>query len=219
MVSADFEGDCRTGKTEVEVWKTISDDFPKYEVSNLGRIRHGTTKRVKKLSEMNGYTYAGSLVGADKKHHTVFVHRAVLTAFVGHPVSTKIQGNHIDGDKRNNRLWNLEWVTASENTRHAIRTGLRPACAANGVGLNRKGSNNGMYGNQHTAEAKYAMSLLRKGKQTGEANPAAKLTIADVRNIRNRRGESSYKLATEYGLSSSESVRNIWHGRTWKGVD
>lgn len=52
------------------------------------------------------------------------VHLLVLAAFGQPKPSRKYECNHIDGDKANNRIENLEWVTSSENTRHAIEVGL-----------------------------------------------------------------------------------------------
>ena len=53
------------------------------------------------------------------------VHRLVLEAFAPREDSLRLQVNHIDGDKENNQLVNLEWCTQSENMAHAARIGLR----------------------------------------------------------------------------------------------
>lgn len=53
------------------------------------------------------------------------VHRLLLLTFVGPPPTPLHEGNHIDGNKRNNAMNNLEWVSASENIRHMLRLGLR----------------------------------------------------------------------------------------------
>ena len=60
------------------------------------------------------------------KHYGVPIHRLVATTFIPNTDSKKIFVNHIDGDKQNNRVSNLEWVTPSENCTHAYQTGLHP---------------------------------------------------------------------------------------------
>lgn len=60
------------------------------------------------------------------KCYRVPIHRLVATTFIPNTDSKKIFVNHIDGNKQNNHVSNLEWVTPSENCTHAYQTGLRP---------------------------------------------------------------------------------------------
>ena len=112
-----------------ESWIAIDGDNGLYLVSNTEKdksLQWNHSNREKELSqyEQGGY----KLVGIRKNgvHHNYLVHRLVAKAFVENPRGLDIV-NHIDGDKSNNNYTNLEWVTCSENTRHAIRMGLRPA--------------------------------------------------------------------------------------------
>lgn len=57
------------------------------------------------------------------KQRTLYVHRLVAEAFLGRPADAN-EVNHLNGDKANNCLWNLEWTTHSKNLQHAVRTGL-----------------------------------------------------------------------------------------------
>lgn len=91
-----------------------------YEVSNLGRIRKAYTKEMCTFFRMRG-GYLKMNFYDDGVAHSRLVHRVVMAAFVG---PSKMQVNHIDGNKTNNKLSNLEYVTQSENIKHGFRTGL-----------------------------------------------------------------------------------------------
>ena len=121
---------------EFEEWRDIPGYEGLYQVSNLGRVkslerviyfpanhRNKAYSRIQKERIVRPITMGGYLgfnVGNKKK---MYVHRAVALAFIPN-TDNKSDVNHIDGDKHNNRLENLEWATRKENMRHAFSNGL-----------------------------------------------------------------------------------------------
>ena len=125
-----------------ELWKTI-EFAPNYMVSSLGRVKskervveydryqyqtgnvvhnkHTVKERILK-SRVSDWGYASVCIKSSK-FKTALVHKLVAQAFIPNP-ENKPQVNHKDGNKLNNCIDNLEWVTASENIQHAFDTGL-----------------------------------------------------------------------------------------------
>lgn len=104
-----------------EIWKEVFDYEGLYWVSNKGRVK--SKRKLRKIStKKDGYLY----VSLSKKGivKTFLVHRLVAITFI-QKTHKKTEVNHIDGDKTNNHVSNLEWVTSSENTKHAYMIGLQ----------------------------------------------------------------------------------------------
>jgi len=106
-MSADFDlGD----------WRPVPQN-PRFEVNFEGRVRNARTKRERKQFDRRGYRR----VIIERKY--LAVHRLVAAAFL-ETDDSRPHVNHRDGDKANNHVSNLEWVTRSENLSHAVQAGL-----------------------------------------------------------------------------------------------
>ena len=104
----------------MEIWKTVPNTDGKIEVSNKGRVRsflRGKPFVLKAQEDECGYKRVRLTINRVKK--TLKVHREVAKAFIPNQHNLP-QVNHIDGDKNNNAVENLEWVTNQENALHAI---------------------------------------------------------------------------------------------------
>jgi len=95
-----------------------------YYATDDGHIYSEHLKRnISEYFDKDGYKKV-RLSNGDGTRKVFSVHRLVLETFSPNPNSDKLQVNHIDGDKTNNSLSNLEWVTCKENIQHGYRTGL-----------------------------------------------------------------------------------------------
>lgn len=107
----------------MEQWRNVVGYNGKYLVSNEGRVKNAKTGRVlKELITHTGYVKVHLFRVNDEKN--IFLHRIVAEAFLPNP-QRKPQVNHIDGNKLNNNVENLEWCTNKENVRHSWENGLR----------------------------------------------------------------------------------------------
>ena len=111
-----------------ENWKLIK-RFPNYKISNYGRIKRvvggrGSFKGRELTGSLNSDGYPIVRLSDGGKAVTKTIHRLVGETFIG-PLPKGKETNHIDGDKSNPYVGNLEYITPSENQKHAYRNGLR----------------------------------------------------------------------------------------------
>lgn len=132
-----------------EIWKDIANWEGYYQVSNTGRVKSLHRKyyngykmipkdeRILKQSK-TGSGYCKLTLSRNGKSNYRMIHRLVAQAFIKNP-ENKRDVNHKDGNKMNNNINNLEWMTQLENARHAYKNGLitidhhnKPVCQING---------------------------------------------------------------------------------------
>lgn len=162
-----------------EEWRAVVGREGEFEVSEHGRVRslphsvrHWCGRDIQKPGRIltqsthsGGYRVVSLRDG--KKH---YVHRLVMEAFFG--VAEGQDVNHIDGDKTNNRLDNLEYCDRLHNVRHAIATGLQD----NG------GESNGM--NKYSAEQiRRAHQLVAEGATQAEASRATGVSESTIQHV------------------------------------
>ena len=112
------------------IWKPLQyngETYNKFEVSNDGQLRNVNTGTVyKQHLNKEGYNQVCVSLGSRNKKKVFKIHKAVAETFISNP-DKKETVNHIDGNKQNNSMDNLEWATYSENVQHAFDTGLAQA--------------------------------------------------------------------------------------------
>lgn len=107
----------------MEEWKTI-EDYPNYMVSNMGRVkslnyhRTGVERILKDDKKRNGYLYV--VLSKNGKNKKYYIHRLVAQAFLDNP-NNFLEVNHIDEDKTNNKIENIEYCDRSYNMNYGTR--------------------------------------------------------------------------------------------------
>lgn len=235
-----------------EIYKEVIGYKGLYEVSNFGNV-----KRMKKLNNQHepntilkpfltsaGYTRVQLFLHGKKRNH--FIHRLVAMAFLDNPMK-KTQVNHINGDKVNNNLSNLEWSTPSENGKHSYkvlgRTPMRKVDVLQVESIRNRYVN----GEKLTHLAKeynvspstiwnicigntymdYPGPIIVKG-QKGSGNGSTILTEAIVLKIRELHleysqeqkpyGYATWKVGKHFEGVSPSAIRHIISRRTWKHI-
>lgn len=103
---------------EHEIWLDL-ERFPNHQISSHGRVRNKKTGHIlKAFADRYGYLRL-SIGNVDN----VYIHKLVCETFHGHPEPGQTQVNHIDSNRQNNHVLNLQWCSASENIKWGIRHG------------------------------------------------------------------------------------------------
>lgn len=157
-----------------EIWKEITGYEGLYEVSNLGNVKSLERNIVRKdgtnyyiperilrpCKSSKGYLNIGLNKNGRAKSYKV--HRLVAEAFIPNP-ENKLEVNHINADKTDNRVDNLEWATRKENVQHSIDEGLQTMF---GVKNNKRSTPVAKYDNNNVLIAVYP-SMREASRQTG----------------------------------------------------
>ncbi len=123
----------------MEIWKDI-EGFEGYQISNLGSIKsldryvngRSNSKPFRKGKILVGYKEPNRYCKIVINRSMRYIHRLVALAFIDNPANKRTV-NHKDGNKHNNNVDNLEWMTDSENTKHSYDVGLKVAYDMTGV--------------------------------------------------------------------------------------
>jgi len=229
----------------METWKIIP-SYPYYSASSLGKIkRNAGTPRcpkdriLKPLNNPRGYFVVG-LLRPETKQRPLMIHRLVLEAFCGEAPSDKHQGNHLNGNKTDNRIENLEWVTHAENIQHAYDTGLHGRYIGENASsakltneqaidiLNRIANKEYrkdiaiLYGISNktidTLVSGKSYAYLPRPNMTSKRMGNHILVKEQVIQIKQLIGTTSSRAIGELFGVSGGTIDQIKHGRTWKHI-
>lgn len=161
-----------------QCWKEILGYEGLYQVSNTGRVRslnYGRTGKIKVMKQgtnKGGYKVIG--LNRNGKRKVYSVHRLVALAFIPNPLNLP-QVNHIDEDKTNNTVWNLEWCTPKYNSTYGNRNKKisegNKGKSKHFTEEHKKKISEAMKGKKFTEEHRKKISEAQKGLQAGEKNP------------------------------------------------
>ena len=173
-------------------------DFEYYDVTQDGKVINLRTGRILK-PDLIWDGYERVTLSQNGKLKRFRVHRLVADAFIPNPFNLPFV-NHIDGNKRNNKIDNLEWVSCKDNTIHAFDNGLRPS------------SENHYSAKLTENQVKQICELIELGLTRGRIlNKFPFVTKSQFDDIRSRK--SWKKVSQEY---SWQKVQRLGENRTLK---
>jgi hypothetical protein len=162
----------------MEIWKNIPEFNGDYQASTFGNIKNKSGKILKQRINKHRGNYM--LIRFYGKPPFYKVHRLIAKTFIPN-LYNKPDINHIDGNKTNNRIENLEWCTRSENMTHAYNTGL-----AGGKSYNSKKLNN--------EDVKNIKKLLENGSLIKEISNIYNISQSYVSAIKNNKRKKYFDL-------------------------
>lgn len=169
----------RLHSNQLELWRPVIGYESLYEVSNLGKVKRLKQQNSSRNTRLLGPTSDGRgyllvTLYKDNTRTTIRVHRLVALAFLGKPSPPRDHVNHINSNRSDNRLENLEWVTRSENTKHSFAKGL--SCVKGELAPNAK---------LNWSQVHSIKNLLNeglKGTEIAKQFNASTSTISDIKN-------------------------------------
>lgn len=195
---------------EAEEWRDIPDTNGLYQASNFGRIRSLNPFRCNRIGSVmkpavgrGGYLRLG-IIYPNKGKTLRNIHHLVAEAFIGSRPNGMVV-NHIDFDRTNNHIDNLEYVTVKENIRHSQERRTKALRESPNL-VHYKGDD---HWTRRTPER------LARGEKQG----SAKMTEAQVADLkeRYRKGMTPMEAIRELGISHNIAYR-IKQGRSWVHV-
>lgn len=155
----------------MEAWKDVVGYEGLYKVSSNGRVKSFRKDKVngnimKQIESHKGYYEVSFTVKGHRKKFKV--HRLVAMAFIPNNCNKPLI-NHKDGNKKNNNIDNLEWVTHSENVKHAYDNGFKgKMCGELNPNFKMKGEKHWRYGKSRSEETKNKISKSLTGRKFTE---------------------------------------------------
>lgn len=161
-----------------EVW-VFHPDYENIEVSSLGKVRNSITQTVYKQRKTWQNYSAVSIIplGNKKRSISKIVHRLVAETFFAYVDTEFYEANHINGNKDDNSIYNINWLTRKENLAHAKTAGLLKP---------RFGKDNGRFKHEQV-DVNKMFELKEQGLKASEIARMFNVTTSSVHHIFHRR--------------------------------